>query len=179
MACTRHADAMSSGPELCLLVLLRHAEAKKSSGSGDLRRELSSAGREHARAVGTWLRSEGVRPDAVISSHATRTLQTWDGLRQGGLHADDVWTDEAVYDADPADIIESIAAVPDDVRTLVVIGHAPGVPALAGLLADHLPQECRGPDQGWPPAAVAVVSHRGTWADFPTDDTAIVAFRVP
>ncbi len=171
---------MVDTPELRILVLLRHAQAKGSSADGDLGRELTSSGRETAAHVGEWLREQGVRPDVAVLSPSTRTRQTWEGLRAGGLDADDVWTDSAIYDADPADIVESINTVPDDVSTLVVVGHAPGIPALALDLADHLPehQEDR-PDDGWPPAAVAVVGHRGTWAQFPGQDTAVVAFHRP
>lgn len=171
---------MADTPELRLLVLLRHAQAKNSSSDGDMGRELSSSGRETAARVGEWLRAQGVRPDVVVLSPSVRTRQTWDGLREGGLEAQDVWSDAAIYDADPADIVESINAVPDDVSTLVVIGHAPGIPGLALDLDDHLPehQEDR-PAGGWPPAAVAVVGHRGTWSQFPAEGTAVVAFHRP
>ena len=118
---------MVDTPELRILVLLRHAQAKGSSADGDLGRELTSSGRETAAHVGEWLREQGVRPDVAVLSPSTRTRQTWEGLRAGGLDADDVWTDSAIYDADPADIVESINAVPDDVSTLVVVGHAIGL----------------------------------------------------
>ena len=122
---------------------------------------------------------------SLAQRYADAAREAGHELRVVHLHdldfdADDVWTDSAIYDADPADIVESINAVPDDVSTLVVVGHAPGIPALALDLADHLPehQEDR-PDDGWPPAAVAVVGHRGTWAQFPGQDTAVVAFHRP
>ncbi|MDO5710451.1 MAG: histidine phosphatase family protein [Micrococcales bacterium] len=171
---------MVDAPELRILVLLRHAQAKGSSSEGDLGRELTASGRRTAAAVGEWLLAQGVRPDAVVISPSTRTRQTWEGLRRGGLEAQDVYSDAALYDADPQDIVESIHAVPEDVSTLVVIGHAPGVPALALNLADHLPQQQEArPAHGWPPAAVAVVGHPGSWAQFPGEDTAIVAFHRP
>lgn len=173
-------SVMTDDTALRLLVLLRHAQAKGHSPEGDEGRELTSSGRQAAREVGEWLVGQGVRPDAVVASPSTRTVQTWEGLRAGGLSAPDVWADAAIYDAEPGDIIESINAVPDDVQTLVVIGHAPGIPELAMSLKDHLPAEAESvPAQGWPPAAVAVVGHRGAWSDFPGEDSALVAFRVP
>lgn len=171
---------MADAPELRILVLMRHAQAKGFSIDGDLGRELTGSGRAAATEVGKWLLAQGVRPDVVVVSPSTRTRQTWQALREGGVHAQDVWSDAALYDADPQDIIESINAIPDDAGTLVVVGHAPGVPALAHDLLDHLPehQEDR-PVHGWPPAAVAVIGHQGSWSHFPGPDTAIVAFRRP
>ncbi len=171
---------MADAPEMRILVLIRHAQAKGFSIEGDLGRELTKSGRAAAADVGAWLVGQGVRPDVVVVSPSVRTRQTWEGLHEGGLQAHDVWSDEAIYDADPQDIVESINAVPDDATTLVVVGHAPGVPALALDLADHLPehQEDR-PAYGWPPAAVAVVGHRGSWSQFPGPDSAVVAFRSP
>lgn len=170
---------MSDDPQLRILVLMRHAEAKSHSADGDLGRELSAAGRRVAQEVGLWLRRQGVRPQVVVVSPSVRTRQTWEGLREAGVGADEVWSDEALYDTDPEDIVESIQAVPDDVGTLVVIGHAPGVPALAAELEQRLPAHADSPDRGWPPAGVAVVGHRGSWTTFPSPESAVVAFRRP
>ncbi|GAB95720.1 phosphohistidine phosphatase [Kineosphaera limosa] len=174
-------DATAEGNgDLRLLVLMRHAEAQGFSSGGDLGRELTAAGAAAAQEVGRWLSDQGVRPDAVVVSPSTRTRQTWEGLRAAGLSADSAWADEALYDADPEDIVESVQSVPDDVRTLVVIGHAPGIPFLAGGLARRLPQGAGGEaGLGWPPAAVAVIGHRGSWTAFPDEESAIVAFRRP
>lgn len=172
-------STMSDETPLRILVLMRHAEAKNHSAEGDLGRELSSAGRRSAGEVGLWLRRQGVRPQVVVVSPSVRTRQTWESLRDAGLGADDVWSDDALYDADPEDIVESIQAVPDDVRTLVVIGHAPGVPTLAGDLEQRLPATGDSPERGWPPAGVAVVGHRGSWSTFPSAESAVVAFRHP
>lgn len=164
-------------PTMRILVLMRHSQAQGFSAGGDLGRELTEPGRHLAADVGAWLLGQGVRPDVVIVSPSTRTRQTWESLRDAGLPAQDVWSDEAIYDGDPVDIIESIQAVPDDVGTLVVIGHAPGIPALAFDLEQHLPDGATSPANGWPPASVAVVGHPGSWASFPAEQSAVVAFH--
>lgn len=170
---------MTDDAAMRLLVLLRHAKAESSSPDGDLGRDLTDKGRAAARDVGRWLVDQGVRPDVVVVSPSTRTVATWEGLKQGGVRAREVWSDAAIYDADPEDILESVRAVPDEARTVVVIGHAPGVPAVAGDLPDHRAAGGAGPSDGWPPAAVAVVGHHGPWAAFPEDRSAVVAFRRP
>lgn len=166
-------------PQLRLLVLMRHAEAGSRSTGGDMGRELTETGRDVAREVGAWLLNEGVRPDVVVLSPSVRTRQTWTELSAAGLPAGEVFGDDAIYDADPEHVLESIRAVRPEARTLLVIGHAPGIPSLVADLESHLPQGADGPQRGWPPAGVAVVGHRGAWSDFPDQDTVVVAFRRP
>jgi phosphohistidine phosphatase len=166
---------------LRLLVLMRHAEAKSSSPEGDIGRELTKSGRKAAERVGQWLVRQGVRPDVVVVSPSARTRQTWDQLRAAGLPADAVWSDDSVYLAYPGDLADSIRDVPDEARTVLLIGHAPGIPGLAADLEDHtdLDADQREAMQRWPTAAVAVVSHRSDWAAFPDETTALAAFHAP
>ncbi len=169
--------AAMADPQLRLLVLMRHAQAQSFSAAGDIGRELSAQGRREAAAVGAWLADQGVRPQAALVSPSVRTRQTWDCLVEAGLSALTAGVDDALYDAYPDEIAESIRAVPDDVGALVVIGHAPGIPGLAAELEQRLPSGADGPGRGWPPAAVAVVGHRGDWSAFPSPDSAVVAFH--
>lgn len=160
---------------------MRHAEAKGSSPDGDLGRELTKSGRRAAGRVGQWLVEQGVRPDVVVVSPSARTRQTWEQLRGAGLPAREVWSDDAVYEGYPGELADSIRDVPDDVRTVLLIGHAPGIPGLAADLEDHTDLDPRQREsmQRWPTAAVAVVSHRSDWADFPDETTALAAFHAP
>lgn len=184
---SQHPSGTPDGPDdpdagadgLRLLVLMRHAEAAGYSASGDQGRPLTDRARAVAQEIGRWMLAQGVRPDAVVSSPSTRTRQTWEGLQTGGLTAAGHWSDDALYNADPHEILESIQAVPADVRTLVVIGHAPGIPWLAGDLPQRLAQDADGPAGGWPPGTLAVIGHRGPWSDFPAPDSAVVAVRRP
>lgn len=160
---------------------MRHAQAKSSSPTGDLGRELTKTGRQEAERVGQWLTAQGVRPDVVVVSPSVRTRQTWEGLHHAGLPTQEVWSDEAIYEGYSSDLAASIREVPSDARTLMLIGHAPGIPALAAELEDHTDLDPRRRElmTRWPPAAVAVVSHRSDWAAFPDESTAVAAFHAP
>lgn len=165
-----------------MLVLVRHAHAKNRAEGGDRARELSKGGRRVAQAVGARLAREGVRVDLAVCSPAVRTVQTYEELRRGGLRVQDSWGDAALYDADVEDILGSIREVPDDVRTLLVVGHAPGVPMTAGEVADHTglaPEESRRRLAQWPPAGVGVVVHGGSWSSFPDASSALVVLQEP
>lgn len=159
-------------PDLRLLVIVRHGEAKGHSAAGDEGRELTARGREDATDVGRWLVSQGVRSDVAIVSSATRTVQTWEAIRAGGVEADDVRVDRAIYNGTVEDLVEAISAVPDTARVALLVGHAPAVPDLAL----EVETRCDLPG-GWSPATLGVISHPGPWSGFPTADTALVACR--
>lgn len=77
------ADAASALTEGGVVVLMRHALAP---GVGDpagfdlaqcsTQRNLSDEGREQARRIGAWFRSQNLRPSAVRSSQWCRCLET-------------------------------------------------------------------------------------------------------
>lgn len=171
---------MTDAPRMLLLV--RHAEAKSHAEGGDAARELTKSGRKTAQAVGARLSREGVRVDLAVCSPSTRTVSTCEELRRGGLRVQEVWGDPALYEADVEDVLDSIREVPDDVRTLVVVGHFPAVPAVltevddhTGLGSDALADRIR----QWPPAGVGVVVHDGPWSSFPNDSSAVVLVQEP
>lgn len=57
------------------LYILRHAEAVDTAAT-DFDRELTPHGVEQAKRVAKFLRTEGLRPDAILTSPYLRTLQT-------------------------------------------------------------------------------------------------------
>lgn len=111
------------------LILMRHAEAGGSHN--DHERPLTPAGRTDAAAAGAWIRQTLPRVDAVVCSTALRTRQT---LAATGIDAPARYADE-LYGGGIDDILEQIAATADTAGTLLVVGHAPGIPATAHELA--------------------------------------------
>lgn len=165
----------NSDADLRLLVVMRHGEAHPSSPHGDEGRELTDAGRRDCEEVGRWLARQGVHPDVALVSSATRTVQTWEAMQQGGLECDDVRHDRSLYNGDVTDLLESLGAVPDTARVVVLVGHAPAVPALA---LDTVEVHCE-PPRSWPPATVGVIGHPASWEGFPADGSALTACRTP
>lgn len=120
------------------LVLMRHARAAgllapDGSGvvpGGDHERPLEPAGREDAADVGAALAARGWIPDAVVSSDSARTRQTWACLT-ASLGAPPVRFSPALYHADAGTLLDELGGVDADVRTLLVLGHNPGLQELA------------------------------------------------
>ena len=98
------------------VVLVRHAEA--APGDPDELRALTPTGHEQARLLGERLRSDGVKPDAVLTSPLLRARETAAGLGFGEPEAVDAL-------APGADADDVRAAVAGRGHTVVVVGHQP------------------------------------------------------
>ncbi|WP_316670030.1 histidine phosphatase family protein [uncultured Propionibacterium sp.] len=113
------------------LYLMRHAQARSFSPGGDKGRRLSSHGHVQARGVGERL--AGARIQMALVSDAERTRETFADLRLPDVDGVPVHVEfqAALYEAGTRLVLARIAETPDEVRNLIVIGHAPTIPALA------------------------------------------------
>lgn len=119
------------------LLLARHATTAAYAPGGDLARPLLPTGQEQSLAAGQWLRQHGLVPDLALVSSATRTQQTWTGMVEGtGQGELEAWSDDRIYQGDTADLRAVIGEAPDEATTVLLVGHAPTVPALAYDLTD-------------------------------------------
>jgi phosphohistidine phosphatase len=112
------------------LILMRHATAGHQGASTDHDRPLTAEGVREAAGAGDWIRQELPPVDAVLSSTAVRTRQTVTATR---IDAPATFA-EQLYGGGIDDILEQIARLPDTAGTVLVVGHAPGIPATAAEL---------------------------------------------
>jgi len=118
------------------LLLLRHAKAVRSDPrDDDHERPLAARGRRDAARMGAELVDRGLAPDQVLCSSARRTRETLELALPRPPAGLAVVVDRSLYLADPEALLERIAAVRERVRTLLVVGHAPGLAELALELA--------------------------------------------
>jgi phosphohistidine phosphatase len=122
------------------LVLLRHAKAETPGELPDFDRRLTTVGESDADAAGAWLADQRLRPDLVLCSPAARTRQTWQGvsiaLAQGlpTSGAPEVRYENGLYEGGRTEVLDLLRAVPEDVRTVLVVGHNPTVSDVSILL---------------------------------------------
>jgi phosphohistidine phosphatase len=122
------------------LVLLRHAKAETPGEQLDIERALADRGRADARAAGVWLAAQGLRPQMVFSSPATRTRQTWHGVAMGLAESDpevaapEVRYENGLYFGGRTEVVDLLRAVPEAVRTVLVVGHNPTMTDVSLLL---------------------------------------------
>ncbi|HEY6742660.1 MAG TPA: histidine phosphatase family protein [Lapillicoccus sp.] len=162
------------------LVLLRHAKAEQVPGKPDHDRELTDRGQRDATAAGRWLRDQGVVAELVICSTSKRTRQTWEYAARGGAHTEFVEYRRAVYQNGSAGVLETIREDAGEVRTLVVVGHAPSIPDLASGLTDGQgsPDAHMAMGEGYPTCGLAVLRFPGEWPDLEMGDCSLERFHV-
>ncbi|RED14379.1 SixA phosphatase family protein [Pontivivens insulae] len=117
------------------IVLIRHAKSSWSDPEAeDVGRPLNKRGRLAASLMGAWLDEMDLVPDAVWLSPAERTVQTWTRMRavSGGPEGE---VHKALYMADPNTML-SILRASGKAETIAIIGHQPGMSAMARKLSD-------------------------------------------
>jgi phosphohistidine phosphatase len=146
------------------IVLLRHAKADWPDVP-DHERPLADRGRRDAPAAGRWLATSGITFDLVLCSTATRTRETWKLAVHELEHRPRTVYEERLYEASLGDLLALLTETPDDVANLLLVGHNPGVHALADALAGTAEGDClaRMNTRGFPTAGAAVVTFEGSW----------------
>ncbi|KFC67120.1 Phosphoglycerate/bisphosphoglycerate mutase [Bosea sp. LC85] len=119
------------------LLLLRHAKSSWSTGLTDRERPLAVRGREAAPAMGRYLAEEMLLPDLVLVSPARRTVETWELVgpmlpERPGSHLE-----PRIYESKPERLLQVVQDTEANVRTLLMIGHNPGLEELAAKLIGH------------------------------------------
>ncbi|UZJ31982.1 SixA phosphatase family protein [Streptomyces endophytica] len=162
------------------IVLLRHAKAEWSETS-DHERPLAERGRKDAPVAGRWLAGSGVTPDLTLCSTSTRTRETWKLAVHELPQRPKTVYDERIYEASLGELIALLNETSDDVTDLMLVGHNPGVHALADALSgesdgDLLPRMNR---SGFPTAAIAVVAFNGSWKSVEHGVGRLIAYWTP
>lgn len=163
------------------LILLRHAKSSwKESMQRDFDRPLNRRGRQAADRIAAWLREAKWRPDAVLCSSAARTRETCDRLREA-LGDPDLHFERELYLAPAAGILHRLRHQDDHVRSVLVIGHNPGLQELAVMLsAGGEAAERARIGQEFPTAALARFAiDAERWRDLGPKSARLVAFVCP
>jgi phosphohistidine phosphatase len=117
------------------LLLFRHARAERSiAGASDLERTLVERGRKDAGTIGAYMANHGLVPERVLLSPAARAQQTWTCAASVIKPAPAVASVDTLYDATAHNMLTVIQNAPASVRSLLVIGHNPGMHELALML---------------------------------------------
>jgi phosphohistidine phosphatase len=137
--------------------MLRHAKSSWKDGSlPDRDRPLAGRGRRAAKAMARYLEAEGIRPDLVLCSSARRTRETLELAK--GAWGDGVETNvgEALYGASESELLAHLKALPEEVGSVMMIGHNPGLEDLALALASDGAGLARMSEK-YPTAALATI----------------------
>ena len=146
------------------LVLFRHGKAEAAEpGRKDRDRRLAERGRRAAALVGDYLAHHELVPDLVLCSPALRARETWRLAAERLPAPPPQREDDRLYGAEARDLLDVLRQTADDVGTLLVVGHNPGLEELADLLI------------GSGDAALRAAFH----GRFPTGALAVIGFVAP
>jgi Phosphohistidine phosphatase SixA len=149
---------VSAGPRVRkrTLILLRHAKSDWSGDEADVDRALAKRGRRQAPDAGRWLAASIDSIDLAVVSPANRARSTWDLVAAEFDTPPPMRLDDRVYAASGSELLDVVRGLPDDVNTVVLVGHNPELEDLVLLLT--------GESVPMPTSALAVIDVPGSWS---------------
>jgi phosphohistidine phosphatase len=113
------------------LLILRHAKSSwKKPGLADHDRPLNKRGKRDAPRVGQLIEQEDLVPDLIITSTATRARVTAEVVAENSGYEGEIRPERSFYMGYPEAYLEVLRQLPDEIRTVMVVGHNPGLEEL-------------------------------------------------
>ena len=171
--------------EMRQLLLLRHAKSSWDDPSlPDHARPLNARGRRAAQAMAAAMRDLGLSPDVVLVSSARRTLQTLEAVSP---FPDSPLVEpmDDLYLAPWPRLLEILRRAPETARSVMLIGHNPGLQDLALALVGAAGMStgpaaaARRMADGYPTCALAEFTIATPWQDLAEGGGRLVRFLVP
>ena len=164
------------------LMLLRHAKTEKAEpGMRDHVRRLTERGRHDAPVIGAYMARHKLIPDRVLVSTSERTRETWEHLAPALSARPRVVYEERLYNAGADAILALVRKTETAAKSLLVIGHNPGLHDLARLLIATGDVEARERlNEGLPTSGLAVIDFAcETWRKLHPDGGRLERFVSP
>ena len=145
---------------------MRHAKSAWPPGVTDSQRPLNDRGRRDAPVAGRWIASTVGIPDLIICSPAIRTRETADLVVSTWQQPSHIVYEDRVYEAHWTELAAIVTGLPDEARTVLLIGHNPGLEDFVASWPDSADDKASQilADK-FPTSSIAVVDVMGTWRD--------------
>ena len=147
------------------LFVFRHAKSSWNNAyQADFDRPLAPRGLQAAAAMADHVASLDPPPALVLCSTARRAQETIEPLRDRLPAGTEVRLEDDLYGADVPDLLVRLRQVPDDVPSVMIVGHNPGLEDLVRSLgregdADLIARV----RTKFPTAALATLTLDGSW----------------
>lgn len=163
------------------LILLRHAKSDWPEGVADHERPLNGRGRRAAPLMGEAMAERGYVPERALVSSAKRTQETWALARAAAPLLPAGLEEARLYHASVGMLMAVIGKASEKTQSLALVGHNPGMEALAaGLVAEGPPAQWRRLSAKYPTGALAVIDcDIARWRDIRPKCGRLVAFLTP
>jgi phosphohistidine phosphatase len=161
------------------LYLLRHAKSSwDEPGLADHDRPLAPRGRRASKLIAEHLEWRGIAPELVLCSSSKRTRQTLSGIAGALGDETEVEFEPDLYAAPASELLDVLHGVSDEVGSVMLIGHNPGIENLTLDLARPGPELARVRHK-FPTAALATLEFDVGWRDLGPESCALVSFVKP
>lgn len=159
------------------LILTRHAKSSWDDLTvKDHDRALNARGYAAAKAIGSWIAQQKYCPQAVYSSTARRTAETWAAISRHCNGSIDVQFTSALYMASPERMLNILKGCRQE--RVMLLGHNPGTAMLADVLVNKAPNHAK--FDKYPSGATIVIDFEAeSWADIELNSGEVVDFVVP
>lgn len=166
------------------LALLRHAKSSWDTPElEDFDRPLNARGMAAAPLMAAHMASLGFMPSLVLCSPAVRTRQTFEYVKAAfATDAYSIRFDDEIYLAGAADLLDLLHHRGGKAEKLLLIGHNPGLQALAMMLAGNGdPHEIAAIAAKFPTAALAILAFDAAsqWRDIKPSTGRLQAYAAP
>lgn len=122
------------------LYLIRHAKSDWKAGLKDFDRTLNERGVKQAKALGIFFKNNSICPDLIITSAAKRTQLTSLAIAEEINYPNTkIQQEHSIYEAHYEQYLPVVWGVNNELDTIFVVGHNPGVSDLVyALTGDFL-----------------------------------------
>ncbi len=119
------------------LTIVRHAKSSwNEPGLSDRERPLNKRGQRDAPRMGKRIADAGIRPSLIVSSPATRAWTTAQIIAEElSYPVEFLQRENSLYLASLNDILDVIVAQDDGFKSLMVVGHNPGLTNMVNFLS--------------------------------------------
>lgn len=146
------------------LLLMRHAKSSwKEPEIPDHERPLKKKGQKTAEKMGKMLRSKKLVPDLIISSTAVRAEKTAELFAKACKYENEIVYSDALYMAEPMDIMKVIKEHAKKQKTVMIVGHNPGLEAYLQIMTGKV--------ESLPAGSIAYLAAKiDNWNDLSSED---------
>ncbi len=157
------------------LFLVRHGRASQGDlGMSDKERPLETRGFTETRELTKKLVYEGVTPNAIIGSTAVRARQTAMEMAETfGFPPEKIQWENALYLGHEDNLLDILMGVSDDVDSVILVAHNPGITDLANLFLNP-------PMEAMPPSAIVALQFQlKHWHELPGNRAKTIRILTP
>lgn len=132
------------------LYILRHAKSSWDNPIlADFDRPLNERGIKTADFMGNFLLKQDFQPELILTSPATRAQETANIVKKSAKFRAEIKLEENIYEASPQTLVKVVSELNENVQTVLLVGHNPGLEGLIKFLTNEI--------QSMPTAGLAIV----------------------